>query len=222
MYQAKDAITFFIYCEPLNPLIDIHQVSIAYDDSPDNIKLPVKEDDWHNIYGYFASFNIYLDKNNLIYVVMQEVSLSGRVKSDKAEVHIFSTQGEAIERYILITSSCTSDKSSNLLTITIDPSATSALYLSEVVDDYFYIPLQTHDDAFITNIRKIAFTKDKTTVIKDARDDSQLQFQFDGIYHASLNRQGKSSEEYIGIQDFVVQSDSVVVMITNCKRFFYY
>ena len=80
-----------------------HQVSIKYEDSPDNIKLPVTEADWHNIYGYFAPFNIFLDKNNLIYAVMQELSLSGRTKDNKAEVHVISIQGEAKARYILDT-----------------------------------------------------------------------------------------------------------------------
>lgn len=113
VFVSRNALSkdgeFFVSALLLAKRIDIfnnqldHQVSIKYEDSPENIKLPAKEEDWHNIYGYFAPFNIFLDKNNLIYVVMQEVSLSGRVKDNKAEVHVFSIQGEAKARYILDT-----------------------------------------------------------------------------------------------------------------------
>ena len=125
---------------------------------------------------------------------------------------------------LLIFSSCLKEKEQNdIIELRIDPSTKFNFNLSTLVENYFYVPLETHDDALISNISKIEFTEDQMIIIKDARDDSQLLlFQFDGSYHMSFNRQGNSAEEYIGIQDFVIQSDSIVVYDYDLQKIFYY
>jgi hypothetical protein len=86
IYASRNALSkdhkYFVSALFLAKRIDIfnnqldHQVSIEYEDSPTHIKWPTEDEGWHNTYGYFSSFNIYIDNSNLIYAIMQKVSIS--------------------------------------------------------------------------------------------------------------------------------------------------
>lgn len=114
IYHSRNAISkdhkYFVSAVFLAKRIDIfnseldHQVSIEYENSPKNIKWPsgpAEDESWHNTYGYFSPFNIYIDDSNLIYVIMQKVSTSGKITDDNAELHVFSVDGTAKAQYVL-------------------------------------------------------------------------------------------------------------------------
>lgn len=75
-----------------------HQVSIEYEDSPEAVTVPTEREDWHNTFSHFDHMQAGKD---LIYVLNDKMSMSGRRTNDRPEVHVFTLQGKAVARYPL-------------------------------------------------------------------------------------------------------------------------
>jgi hypothetical protein len=87
------------------------------------------------------------------------------------------------------------------------------LYLSQLVNDIEYIPLETNKEVIINRIAKIQYCHDQYFV-----QSSNRLFIFDknGKFLSQINRQGRGPDEYLGIADFGINShDSLIYLVTH-------
>lgn len=109
--------------------------------------------------------------------------------------------------------SCNNDnnKINDITQISINPSENKSIRLSKFVEDYFYIPLESNDRSFISNIKKVQIYKN-TLVLGDLYQNFRLIF-FDmkGRYLNTLDKQGGAEDEYVDIQDFQIFKDRVYI-----------
>jgi hypothetical protein len=90
---------------------------------------------------------------------------------------------------------------------------TDNLYLSKIVNDIEYIPLETNQEVIINRISKIQYSHDQYFV-----QSSNRLFIFDknGKFISQINRQGRGPDEYLGIADFGINShDSLIYLVTR-------
>lgn len=91
------------------------------------------------------------------------------------------------------------------------------LYLSQLVNEIEYIPLETNKEVIINAIAKIQYFQDQYFV-----QSSNRLFIFDknGKFISQINRQGRGPDEYLGIADFGINShDSLIYLVTRSNGY---
>ena len=80
--------------------------------------------------------------------------------------------------------------------------------LSEVVDSFSFIPLETSDESLLADVTKVRFAKGKF-FIYDEKRESVFSFSESGGFIRQFGTQGKGPEEYLGITDFDIVGDTL-------------
>lgn len=79
------------------------------------------------------------------------------------------------------------------------------LDLSEVLDDSIeIIPLETNDECFISDVKRIGFYKDKIYVL-DETNNGILVFDSQRKYQKRIGKQGDGLGEYAQLWNFMIQ-----------------
>jgi hypothetical protein len=123
---------------------------------------------------------------------------------------------------ILSVMSC-QDKSSDALipNFEIAPNkAKSENHLSDLIESYRIIKLETSDECILGPIKKI-YKSTSYFFVKTAEDDLVL-FDKEGNYIRMIGAKGRGPGEYLRIQDFAVNDDESIVTICSLKDLCFY
>lgn len=89
--------------------------------------------------------------------------------------------------------------------------------ISNFVNKYLVIPLETRDDAYITRARKILIYNDTIYILENklGRRHQIYVFSLDGKYITRIFSQGRGAYEYQSISDFDIHPESNLITILD-------
>lgn len=100
--------------------------------------------------------------------------------------------------------------------IPIEEAASTQVKMSDLLDDAFFIPLETKEDNLLGEIKKIKFDEDKIYLNSD--NTVLACYDMDGNHVFDIDRKGRGPGEYLQISDFVVDGDSIYLLDNYLKK----
>jgi hypothetical protein len=88
----------------------------------------------------------------------------------------------------------------------IDIDGGTFIEMSDIVDSFKFIPLQTTDDCIIGKIDKIVFTDTSIYVLDAELSKSVFIFDRNGNFKVRINRLGRGPGEYVFLNDFAINT----------------
>lgn len=87
-----------------------------------------------------------------------------------------------------------------------------APYLSEVLKEFYCIPLETNDESIMGDIDKIIIKNQKIYILDSKKTKSLFVFDLRGKFLNKICRKGRGPGEYIQIKDFqVMENDEIII-----------
>lgn len=99
--------------------------------------------------------------------------------------------------------------------IPIEEAVSTEVKMFDLLDDAFFIPLETKEDNLLGEIKKVKFTEDK--IYLNSGNSVLACYDMDGNHVFDIDRQGRGPGEYQQIDDFVVD-DSIYLYDRSRKR----
>lgn len=93
--------------------------------------------------------------------------------------------------------------------------------ISDFVDSYKTLPLETTKDNLIGNINKVQII-DTCIYVLDKEQATIFVFNTEGKYLNKICRQGRAPEEYLGLSDFMVYNADVYCLSHANQKIFVY
>ncbi|ADY50871.1 hypothetical protein Pedsa_0286 [Pseudopedobacter saltans DSM 12145] len=97
------------------------------------------------------------------------------------------------------------------------------VFLEDIADDFYYLPLGTTSNFFIQDINKLFFS-DSTIIVADFRQQTIFVFDQDGVPKSRINRLGQGPGEYPQMADALFDEENgwVEVLSPKLKKIFSY
>jgi len=124
---------------------------------------------------------------------------------------------------IIILSSCKFNEiednfNSELINIEIKPNHfLSDIYLSQIIEDYRLVQLETNEDCLIGNIHKIVCHKG-FILIFDFLNQTLFQYSENGNYIRKIGKRGRGPGEFLELQDFTIDSIRNQIWLLDFKK----
>lgn len=125
--------------------------------------------------------------------------------------------------YLVACYSCHRQNVASEVTMTVEKEDLSKRYkLSDIVQDYDLIPLETNDTCLIGNCRKIIF--DSTTFyLKDGVTKTLFHFNLKGKLLRKIGKTGRGPSEYLYLDDFcILKSKDIIILDGGSKKIIIY
>lgn len=120
---------------------------------------------------------------------------------------------------LFLTYSCRYSDKTNTKTISIDIHKQDEI--SDFIDSYNYICLETTSENLIDEISKIQL--DSTFIyICDKKQHKIFIFDGKGAYYGSIDKQGRAADEYLDIDDFNVYKSKIYCLSNANKKIYCY
>ena len=93
--------------------------------------------------------------------------------------------------------------------------------LENIVDDIRLVPLETNDSCIVGQYDRV-IVKGRSIFILDKMQNTVFCFDTTGKFRQKINRQGRSGQEYITADDFIVQDNTLIVFDNNKSQLQFY
>ena len=93
--------------------------------------------------------------------------------------------------------------------------------LESIVDDIRLVPLETNDSCIVGQYDRV-IVKGRSIFILDKMQNTVFCFDTTGKFRQKINRQGRSGQEYITADDFIVQDSTLIVFDNNKSQLQFY
>ncbi len=124
---------------------------------------------------------------------------------------------------VVLIFSCNNNKKSKL-NVDFNLTKLSKSLVTNNVNSYKVIPLETTDEAYLNSIRKILIYKDKIFLLDRLTGgrDFVYVFSLNGEYLNKINRQGRGAHEYMSISDFDIhpKNETIDILDPGSRKLF--
>ena len=121
--------------------------------------------------------------------------------------------------FVLFIWECHSNTTVTFENIHIKKNIIEAISIDEIFDEYMFVGLEATDSSLIGEPGKIVLKDGIIYVLDRGR---LVQFTINGSYLRTLDRRGRGPQEYLGIDDFVIENEEIIIWDRNSKTLLRY
>lgn len=121
--------------------------------------------------------------------------------------------------FIACTVGCRSSNSGEYQTIHIQKNIVDAISIDDILTEYRFVSLEATGSSIVGDPQKVILKNDVIFVFDGRRI---FQFTTQGDFLRTLDRRGRGPQEYLGIWDFTVSTEEIIIWDQNSKTIFRY
>jgi len=114
---------------------------------------------------------------------------------------------------------CHSITSQDFETIHVTENIVDAISIDDIFSEYKFVCLEATDSSLVGDSRKIVVKNDVIYVLDDQKI---IQFSIQGGYLRTLDKLGRGPHEYLGIWDFCIFGDEIIIWDQKSRSLFRY